>query len=758
MTNTQSKERAFNTLTKAILIVVTIVLVVYLITVVIGSETYFRESSEKNALLSFEADLNFTTELANVHYQNLYEVAEKVEYAASAKDVENIISSYIGSPQFGDLRYYSQGQAYSAYGAPIDVEISADAEIRELSQSMTEGCIGAYTDTVYKLQCMAFFVPVRGSAYVDGILSIVPAYHIIKLDGILQDTAMMSALIDESGMIFSTAVSDTVDYTLGNNFYLFLDRLTSDKNDANKLRTAVTMGEKGAFTLRFGGTEYALVYSPVERLGNHYWLVTVSVAEGLIAPELTYVRHIISLLLISIIALASGFVFAVLYQKQSKQALAAATLIDPALDCPNMEQFRRDVQEKALNSKRKYSISVFSISNVRYAEEQLGDKDMTEVLRFIANVFEKFSGEGESYAYLGDGRFALLMLNPTPQSGKSKIHLLKTVSNRHELLVTRGIKLRYDVGVYRIWEGRGRSAQQMIDCAIVAAELPCSNLHSPYNLFTEDVNNEIVRSERIEAIMEDALKNREFRVFVQPKYNVAKDCLDSVEALVRWFDPRKGDYMFPGEFIPLFETNGFITKLDHFVYIEMLEFISHAAERGETVVPVSVNVSRVTAIQDDFINFYVGNKKKYRIPDNFITLELTESFAMEDYDRMQGMIEQLRGSGICCSIDDFGSGYSSFSTLKRMTMDELKLDAEFIRRGFHEENDDKLLRTMIDLAKSFGMKVVQEGVETKEIFDKVVAMGCDVIQGYYYAKAITLEEFRIFAKSNTSIKYKSKVK
>ena len=125
---------------------------------------------------------------------------------------------------------------------------------------------------------------------------------------------------------------------------------------------------------------------------------------------------------------------------------------------------------------------------------------------------------------------------------------------------------------------------------------------------------------------------------------------------------------------------------------------------------------------------------------------------------MQVMVEQLHKEGICCSIDDFGSGYSSFSTLKRMTLDELKLDAEFIRPGTNKANDDKLLRTMIDLAKSFGMTVVQEGVETKEVFDKVVAMGCDVIQGYYYAKAISLEEFRIFAKSNTSIKYKSKVK
>ena len=433
-------------------------------------------------------------------------------------------------------------------------------------------------------------------------------------------------------------------------------------------------------------------------------------------------------------------------------------LIDPMLDCPNTEQFRRTVQERAFGGKRKYSIVIFSISNILYVQEQLAEKDMTELLRFIAKLFEKFSGEGESYAYFGDGRFAMLMLNTTHQTVKDKIHLLKTLSNRNEMLANRGIKLRYDIGVYHIWENRGRSVQQMIDCAIQAAESSGTNINKSYNVFTEEVKNEIVRNERIEAMMESALTNREFRVFVQPKYNVAEDRIDSVEALVRWFDPRKGDYMFPAEFIPLFETNGFITKLDHFVYTEMLEFISNSAERGEKVVPVSVNVSRVTANQDDFLNFYIGNKKKYRIPDGFITLEITESFAMEDYDKIANIIESLHEAGMKCSIDDFGSGYSSFNVLKRMPVDELKLDAIFTHKGNNAKNDDKLLSTMIDLAKSMGMVVVQEGVENKEIFDKVTAMGCDVIQGYYYAKAISLEEFKIFANSNTSIKYKSKVK
>ena len=183
-----------------------------------------------------------------------------------------------------------------------------------------------------------------------------------------------------------------------------------------------------------------------------------------------------------------------------------------------------------------------------------------------------------------------------------------------------------------------------------------------------------------------------------------------------------------------------------------------AASRRDPVVPIAVNVSRVTATQEDFINFYIGNKQKYNIPDGFIILEFTESFAMEDYDTIERIVNKLRQNGIRCSIDDFGSGYSSFNILKNICMDELKLDRFFLEKGLDDDRDNKLLMTVISLAKSLGMKVVQEGVETREMYERVAAMGCDVLQGYYYAKAIPIEEYKVFITTNTSIKYKSRVK
>jgi EAL domain-containing protein (putative c-di-GMP-specific phosphodiesterase class I) len=250
----------------------------------------------------------------------------------------------------------------------------------------------------------------------------------------------------------------------------------------------------------------------------------------------------------------------------------------------------------------------------------------------------------------------------------------------------------------------------------------------------------------------------ELVVYFQPKVRLSDCRVVGAEALVRWFDPSIGDYRFPGDFISLFEANGFIIKLDHFIYLEVLKYMQAAAERGEKIVPVSVNVSRVTALQDNFIEFYVQNKRDHQIGDGFITLEITESFAMESDEKLLDIVNRLHENGIRCSIDDFGSGYSSYNTIKQIPIDEIKIDRIFLAKGLDQERDDKIIMSVVQLAKDLGVEVVQEGVETEAMFNRVVEMGCEVIQGYYYAKAIPIEEYRIFINSNTSIQFKKKVK
>jgi EAL domain-containing protein (putative c-di-GMP-specific phosphodiesterase class I) len=470
-----------------------------------------------------------------------------------------------------------------------------------------------------------------------------------------------------------------------------------------------------------------------------------------------FIRHVAILLIVAIIAFITILVYSVLYHKQAQKAISVAMLTDRTLECPNVEQFRRNAIEVVYSQKQTYAVLFYQLRRLHHIVETLGEQKAVEIFRFVAKVFESFCTLGETYGYAGDGNFLLLNRYQSEKQLSEKVRLLEAVINKSDLVKDCGISIKFTVGAYLTSQGK-RTLPQMIECATLAAQSAKSGISQPYVMYTDAVNEEIARNERIEAQMENALSSGEFRLFLQPKYSVKNDQIDSAEALVRWFDPTKGEYRFPAAFIGLFESNGFIIKLDHFIYLEVLKYMSHAAERGERIVPVSINVSRVTAMSDDFLDFYIGNKNKYQIGDRFITLELTESFAMGNYEQLLEIVNKLHENGIRCSIDDFGLGYSSFNIIKEVPIDELKLDRLFLSKGLSDARDNKILQSMIKLAKDIGVDIVQEGVETEEMFKRVVEMGCDVIQGYYYAKAISLEEYRIFLNTNTSIKYKAKVK
>ena len=753
-----TRDKIVKMIPRAILLITIVFLTVYLISTVIFSDEFFSDSAKRNSLLHFDEDMNIANDLADQHYSNLYEIAHRLEYAPSKEAVDAVLLEYIGSEQFGDLRYYSGGKSYSPTGSEVE---ETNELIAELSASKVEGCTDVFFDSTTEFDCIAFFVPIRGSAYVDGILSIVPARNIISISSIVDEKTNCIAIIDGSGKVLASMNADGFDRTVGNNYYTFISDIADNSESVTIARDTIANGKKNASSISVFGEKYTIAASPLESFDEHLTFVALYVSEGLIADEATYIRHIVTLLIITIISLAISLVYAVLFNRKAKEAISTANLTDPTIECANAEQFRRrsiDIMHSASAKNRKYAVVAFSMKQFVYLGERLGEAEMTKILKSIAKTVSNFCDDTETYGYAGEGKFLCLYNFTTERAMRDKIYLIGTLANTNEVLSANKMKLQFDVGVYYAFEGQKRSMKEMIDCAFAASGLSRTDSKLPYSLYTSEISEQITRDAKIEAEMEIALKNGDFKLFLQPKYNVKGDSIDSAEALVRWFDIKTGDYRFPVQFISLFEKNGFITKLDHFIYLEVLKFLSGAIERGDKVVPIAVNVSRVTASDPEFISFYVGNKHKFEIPDNLVTIEFTESFAMEDYDKIFYMVERLHKNGIRCSIDDFGSGYSSFNILKRVPMDELKLDRFFVVDGINRTRDDKLLKMVIDLAKTMNMTVVQEGVETKEMFDRVTSFGIDVVQGYYYAKAISVEEYKIFLKSNTSIKYKSIVK
>lgn len=742
---------------RMLLALMVIFVVTYFISVTAGFAPFYNSTAAKNALVDVHEDAETADLLIAQRYQDLYDVKEEITDTSSHDAVSNVLRTYIGSETFGDLRFFSKGKIYDVNGLEVENEM---AEIQAFSGLNHKACSGEYLDGVVNKSCIAFYIPIVGSEYIDGLASIVEARNFIDATSLLNERAKAVAIITKSGYNLGQSVREGFEYSIGNDYYRFIDTLTQNQETGNKVLLEIRKGE-GVVHINVEGQPHTVAVKALPSAEGKLYVVSLSSSEDLMLVEMGYLRHTISLLVIAIISFTVSLVYAVLYHKNAKKQIKLVSYTYPNIDCPNLEQFKLDVINTMGTvpvTLKKYSVVAFKIGGYMSLTKHLGEEDADEIVKQAAKIFAGFCEYEETYAYLGNGAFVMLLKYADDTSFARRIGIIKAIAVKNQSALDRKVRLRFNIGVCHAFGGTKGTVGEMVENALIACGLAKDKSSRLFVVYDIKINEKLAKDEKIESMMEDSLKNGDFKLFLQPKYNIKQDQIDSAEALVRWFDHDRADYIFPGEFISLFETNGFIVKLDHYVYLEVLKYFKRAVERGEKIVPISVNVSRVTASADGFLDFYIENKKKYGIGDGFLMLEFTESFAVDDNDNILHIVETLHKNGIGCSLDDFGSGFSSFNVLKNIPFDELKLDRCFIDAGYNANNDDIMLKSVVDLAKTLGMRIVQEGVETEAMFEKVKSFGCEVMQGYYYAKAISLEEYRIFIDTNTSIVYKSKVK
>ncbi len=745
-------------LPRILMCLLVIILVMYFISVIAGYSPFYDNSAEKNALVAINKDNVKIEQLINERYDDLMEVKQSLKDTSSHNAIVDTLSTYIGSEKFGDLRFFANGKIYDANGLEVTVEY---AEIKAFEGLNRRAFSGEYIDQMLNKSCVAFYIPMIGSENISGLVSIVEARNFISLDNALNENSKALSIITDGGVNLCDKVKDGYNETIGNSYFNFIERLTQDQEITQKITNLMASGKSGVVHIKINGEKHIVAVKPIASADNKLYIVSLSVSETLMNLEMGYLRQIISLIIIAVVSLIVSLVYAWLYHKHSKKKIRNANFTYQNLECPNIEQLKLDIANGLSTAPiflKKYSVVVLKLRRFSSISKVLEDKDVDELLRHSAKIFAGICAYDESYAYLGNGAFGLFLKYTDERSFGKRISMIKGISTKNPFALSKGMTLRYRVGVCHAFGGTRTNASEMIENALTASKIAKDRTNSPFIVYDIEINKEVAKNEKIESIMEDGLRNGDFKLFLQPKYNIKNDRIDSAEALVRWFDRERADYIFPAEFISLFETNGFIVKLDHYIYLEVLQYFKSAVERGEKVVPISVNVSRVTMSSPDFLEFYIDNKRKYGIGDNFIMLELTESYALDDNNSIKDIVEKLHKNGIKCSLDDFGSGFSSFNVLKSIPFDELKLDRCFLEKTDNPEKDDIVLKMVIDMAKALGITIVQEGVETKDMLDKVTNYGCDVIQGYYYAKAISLEEFKVFLKTNTSIEFKSRVK
>ncbi len=379
----------------------------------------------------------------------------------------------------------------------------------------------------------------------------------------------------------------------------------------------------------------------------------------------------------------------------------------------------------------------FDIDRFRIINTLYGSKEGDRLIHFVAGAIRKVMtayGRG-TYGRLGGDVFGMCV---PYEDGAAIYHILEGIRaeiRKHSV----HYYLETCAGIYLVDDPDMEVAVMHDNAEIAAAQ--CKGQYMVHDvLYTEEIGQKVLREQHIIDEMDAALAEQQFIVYFQPKYQLKKMAPYGAEALVRWKKP-SGEIVLPNEFIPIFERNGFITKLDYYVWEKVCQFIDSELSQGRNPAPISVNVSRVNLYNPDFMDSLIDLIHRYHIPPHYLNLELTESVFSEDAELIQRAVNYLHDAGFTILMDDFGSGYSSLNILKDVDLDVLKIDMKFFSKGNTAEKGAKIIEAVIRMAESLDMMVIAEGVEEKHQVDFLNDLGCDYIQGYYFGRPMSQDQY-----------------
>lgn len=423
---------------------------------------------------------------------------------------------------------------------------------------------------------------------------------------------------------------------------------------------------------------------------------------------------------------------------KSRATLEEIAYVDALTGGRSYPKFLLDVERMRAEGQQ-LSLWYCDIKNFKFINELLGYDSGDQILSDFYEVLKEMLGEQAVFCRSSADNFVGVI----DCDDEELVCLLERfVLKLPKFEASRENRFHIDVsiGVCRAREGRNLPLNDMVNRAMMAQREAKTLSGSNYAFYSEKMRKTALYDTELETTMKTAMENGEFKVYFQPKVDVQNNfCIDSVEALSRW--ESKDGFVTPDRFIPLFEKNGFITQLDRHIFTECCRWIKKRIDAGQAQIPVAVNVSRVNLLQPDFLTYYTQTKAQYQIPNGLLELEVTESVILDDKETFRQIVLQLRENGFTCSLDDFGNGYSSLNILKNLPIDVLKLDFLFFHDGVDFERERIVIASVLDMAGRLSMRTVAEGVEewTQVVFLR--ENGCNLVQGYVFARPMPIEEF-----------------
>lgn len=388
------------------------------------------------------------------------------------------------------------------------------------------------------------------------------------------------------------------------------------------------------------------------------------------------------------------------------------------------------------NPNKRYVIVCLDVEKFKYINDRYGFREGDRLLSYIGKKLQERSAKyGIVASRLSSDVFSFLDEEKNVNSEELGAEVQSWIKN-----YSMDFEVRILVGIYHV-ESKNIPVRLMCDRANLAIATIKNNYLTNVAEYNKNVRENMFLQHELLNETEKAFKDNEFKVYLQPKYDLRSNKIMGAESLVRWEHPQRG-IIPPTDFIPLFEKNRLITRLDEYVWEETCRRIREWIDRGFVPIPVSINISRVDIYSPDLIDKLIRCTNKYNIDRHFLEIEITESAFTNDENQIIDVVDELRRNGFTVLMDDFGSGYSSLNILKDISVDIIKIDTRFLEPGKNENNKGReILESVIRMAKWIGLQIVAEGVETNEQKNFLIELGCYYAQGFYFSEAVSEEDF-----------------
>lgn len=600
-------------------------------------------------------------------------------------------------------------------------------------------------------ESIAFAVPVHGLTISNRkIAAVAGSYDLATFDQILSLNSFSGegyAYIVQSDGVVVVRSSSQDSFRSG---YNMLNTLTSyvmeDTITVPDVKQDMAKGKSGVATLTIDGEPTYMAYTPLQT--NEWCLFTfvpVSVVNAKSELLLKITILMCSVITILFAVLFAYFLFSAFRHRKKLERIA---FVDPVTG-GNTEQRFYDLAQDRMNERKecKYALIYINIEKFKVLNEQFGRNACDAMLKNIYRNIEGHLTEKECMGRLFADNFCILAEyeNDAARIDSFKIWYeeIEQYYLKNDLL---WLSPAMEFGVYVI-EDQSMPFSQMIDRAKLALRQATQQAHRKlyYAVYDDSVGKQLFREKHLEDMMEEALENGEFEIYLQPKYIVKSEKIGGAEALVRWNSRAEG-MIYPDEFIPLFEKNGFIIRLDLWVFEQVCKAVRAWTDAGWDLIKVSVNCSRTHLENPKFLDKYIEICEKTGASSELIEIELTESVVFEDVEHLTQVINSIHKAGFGCSMDDFGSGYSSLNLIQYIPVDTIKLDRVFFKNANRDIYRTKsVVGSILSMSKLLKMKTVAEGVEERSVVDFLKELGCDYIQGYYFAKPMPIDKFEKMA-------------